>query len=267
LNHRIPILLYHRIEDSAVSTATAPSVFRQQLASLKEQGWRSLSSDELAFTLKSGRSLPERAFMITFDDGYETVRTVALDILREFDFKAISFLSTKLMRGSEGTAGDVKAEEQDEENRDAYLTWDQARELQESGLVDCQSHSHTHNNFSEYTLDAITRDLDKSVDLLSQQLRLPRAHFRHLAWPWGLSRPEWRDAASRAGFVYQYGVSRQAVRLPCPLDQVPRTCFDASTFAQFQRQLWLQTGQLSQAWEIAYPFGRKLRHIANFARG
>lgn len=262
MNHRIPILLYHRIEDSSVSTATAPEVFRQQLASLKEQGWKSLSADEFAFTLKSGRGLTERTFMITFDDGYETVRTVALDILRELDFKAISFLSTKLMRGV-----NREAEPQDDDSRDAYLSWDQARELQESGLVDCQSHSHTHNNFTEYTVDAITRDLDKSVDVLSQQLRLPRGHFRHLAWPWGLSKAEWRQAASRTGFVYQYGVARQSCRLPCPFDQIPRTCFDASSFSQFQRQLWLQTGQLSQAWELAYPVGRKLRNIANFARG
>jgi peptidoglycan/xylan/chitin deacetylase (PgdA/CDA1 family) len=260
LNDRIPILLYHRIEDSTLSTATSPQIFRQQLASLKEQGWKSLSADEFAFVMKTGRALPDRSFLITFDDGYETVRTTALDILREFNFKAISFLSTELLRGSmDGSSTG--------ENRDAYLSWDQARELQASGLVDCQSHSHTHNNFSEYSLVDISADLGKSVDLLSQQLRLPRSHFTHLAWPWGLSKATWRQAASKAGFTYQYAVARQSCRVSGVLDQIPRTCFDASSFAQFQRQLWLQTGHLSQAWEFAYPFGRRLRNLAHFARG
>jgi peptidoglycan/xylan/chitin deacetylase (PgdA/CDA1 family) len=260
LNDRIPILLYHRIEDSALSTATAPQTFRQHLASMKEQGWRSLSADEFGSVMKAGRALPDRSFLITFDDGYETVRTAALDILREFDFKAISFLSTELLRrSSDGSSND--------DSRDAYLSWDQVRELQASGLVDCQSHSHTHNNFSEYSLGDISSDLGKSVDLLSQELRLPRSHFKHLAWPWGLSKATWRQAASSAGFTYQYAVARQSCRVSSALDQIPRTCFDANSFSQFQRQLWLQTGQLSQAWEFAYPFGRRLRNLANFARG
>jgi peptidoglycan/xylan/chitin deacetylase (PgdA/CDA1 family) len=262
LNYRIPILLYHRIENSPASTATAPTIFRQHLASLKARGWKSLSADEFAFVMKSGRGVPHQSFLITFDDGYETVRTAALDILRDFNFKAISFLSTELLR----EATDRQSGSATDDSRDAYLSWDQVRELQASGLVDCQSHSHTHTNFSDYSLGEISRDLATSVDLLSSGLRLPRSHFNHLAWPWGLSKTEWRQAASSAGFTYQYGVARQSCRLSSPLDQIPRTCFDASSFSQFQRQLWLQTGHLSQAWEIAYPFGRRLRHLANFAR-
>jgi peptidoglycan/xylan/chitin deacetylase (PgdA/CDA1 family) len=263
LNDRIPILLYHRIEDTSVSTATAPAVFRQQLASLKEQGWSSLSAQQFASVMRTGRGLPAKSFLITFDDGYETVRTAALDILRELDFKAISFLSTALLRES---ADDHRISATGD-SLDAYLTWDQVRELQSSGVVDCQSHSHTHTNFSEYTLDAITEDLGRSVDLLTHQLRLPRTHFNHLAWPWGLSKPEWRAAASNAGFDYQYAVSRQSCHVAGPVDEIPRTCFDGTSFSQFQRQMWLQTGHLSHAWDIAYPFGRKLRQFAGFARG
>lgn len=263
MSHPIPILLYHRIEDSSASTATAPQVFRQQLASLKEQGWKALSAQEFAYTMKSGRPVRERSFVITFDDGYETVRTVALDILRELDFKAISFLSTNLLRDSAGTQEPLP----DGESRDAYLSWEQARELQASGLVDCQSHSHAHQNFTGYSLDAIRQDLATSVDLLSAKLALPRNHFSHLAWPWGLSRSEWRGIASGLGLSFQYAVGKQSARLSSPLDQIPRTCFDATNFAQFQRQFWLQTGQLSQAWDFAYPLGRRLRNLASFARG
>lgn len=263
MNDRIPILLYHRIEDTSVSTATAPAVFRQQLASLKEQGWSSLSAQQFASVMRTGRGLPAKSFLITFDDGYETVRTAALDILRELDFKAISFLSTALLRES---ADDHRISATGD-SLDAYLTWDQVRELQSSGVVDCQSHSHTHTNFSEYTLDAITEDLGKSVDLLTHQLRLPRTHFNHLAWPWGLSKKPWREIASGLGLAFQYAVGKQAARPSSAHDQIPRTCFDGANFAQFQRQVWLQTGQLSQVWDLAYPLGRRLRNLASVARG
>jgi peptidoglycan/xylan/chitin deacetylase (PgdA/CDA1 family) len=263
VSHSIPVLLYHRIEDSSASTATSPRIFRQQLASLKEQGWKSLSAQEFAHTMKNGGPVRERSFLITFDDGYETVRTVALDILRDLDFKAISFLSTNLLR-------DTETEQQalpDGESRDAYLSWDQARELQASGIVDCQSHSHGHQNFTGYALDAIRRDLMTSIDLLAEKLNLPRNHFSHLAWPWGLSKKEWRDIASEVGLGYQYAVGKQSARISSALDQIPRTCFDATNFSQFQRQVWLQTGQLSHVWDIAYPLGRRLKSLANVARG
>jgi peptidoglycan/xylan/chitin deacetylase (PgdA/CDA1 family) len=223
VNHPIPILLYHRIEDSSLSTATAPD----------------------------------------FDDGYETVRSVALDILRDLDFKAISFLSTNLLRDAQGAQEPLP----DGASRDPYLSWKQARELQASGIVDCQSHSHAHRNFTGCTTDAIRRDLATSLDLLSEKLALPRSHFSHLAWPWGLSKKDWRDIASELGLTYQYTVGKQSARISSALDQIPRTCFDATNFAQFQRQVWLQTGQLAQAWDLAYPLGKRLRDLAGFARG
>jgi peptidoglycan/xylan/chitin deacetylase (PgdA/CDA1 family) len=263
VNHPIPVLLYHRIEDSSASTATSPRVFRQQLVALKEQGWKSLSAQEFAHVMKRGGPVRERSFLITFDDGYETIRTAALDILRDLDFKAISFLSTNLLRDPGATQEALP----DGESRDAYLSWEQARELQASGLVDCQSHSHAHQNFSAYAHEEIRRDLATSIDLLCAQLRLPRSHFNHLAWPWGLSKKPWREIASGLGLAFQYAVGKQAARPSSAHDQIPRTCFDGANFAQFQRQVWLQTGQLSQVWDLAYPLGRRLRNLASVARG
>jgi peptidoglycan/xylan/chitin deacetylase (PgdA/CDA1 family) len=262
LNYPIPILLYHRIEDSSKSTATSPTVFRQHLVSLKEQGWKSLSAQEFAFIMQSGRPASDRSFLITFDDGYETVHSAALQILRELDFKAISFLSTGLLRNPRTGMGEIAPDDE----RNAFMTWDHVRELQAGGVIDCQSHSHMHVNFTGQALNEIRQDLATSLDLLSSELALPRSHFSHLAWPWGLSNKEWRKTASDVGFTYQYGVSRQAARPASPIDQIPRTCFDANTFQQFQRQLWLQTSQLSHAWNLAYPVGRTLRRLANFAR-
>jgi peptidoglycan/xylan/chitin deacetylase (PgdA/CDA1 family) len=259
MQHSIPILLYHRLDDSALSTATPPTEFRRHLQWLSDRGWRSLSRDEFSFFLRSGKALPSRSFMITFDDGYETNASIAFDLLAEFGYTAISFISTQLLRGN---ANEPRSAGEDEVSR-AYLSWDQARALQSSGIIDCQSHTHTHREFKHCTLDEIAVDLDTSLDVLSHELALPRSHFTHLAWPWGLSTPAWRSMAKKAGFNYQYTVARQSFHQHSPLDEIPRTCFDAAAFPQFQRQFWLQSGQLSSMWEIAYPFGRKLRQLSN----
>lgn len=255
----IPILLYHRIDDAKYSTSTSPLLFRQHLQWLKERGWRSLSADEFGLMMVSGRSVPAKSFLITFDDGYESIRSVALDILREFDFKAIAFLSTAFLRNP----GDQCVPLSNIAHPEHYLSWQQARELQSSGIVDCQSHSHWHNNFTDYSQEKLRHDLARSMDILASELKLSKSHLAHLAWPWGLSRPAWREVATAIGFKYQYGVSRQAAKANGPLDQIPRTCFDASPFSQFQRQLWLQTSHLSSIWDLAYPLGRRLRQFSS----
>lgn len=258
--HSIPILLYHRIDESALSTATPPTEFRRHLEWLSDRGWRSLSREEFTFFMQSGKSLPSRSFLITFDDGYETIASAAFDILAEFGYSAISFISTRFLR--DGTYNPRSSP--DEAVSRAYLSWDQARALQSSGVIDCQSHTHTHRRFENCMLEDIAADLRTSLDILTHEMALPRSHFTHLAWPWGLSTPEWRSAAKNAGFTYQYTVARQSFHLESPLDEIPRTCFDAAAFPQFQRQLWLQSGQLSRMWNLAYPFGRKLRQLSGF---
>lgn len=254
----IPILLYHRIDHDGLSTSTPPGEFRRHLETMKEQGWRALSAEEFARTLETKRELPSRSFLITFDDGYETVASVALDVLHDLGFPAICFIATRFMRGA------MSGEEPPADAEPAkFMTWQQVRTLQDSGLVDCQSHGHAHRNFTGESLATVREDILRSLELLSQELRLPAHRFRHLAWPWGLSTPEWRDAARGLGLRYQYGVSRQSFRVGMPMDDIPRTCFDTVTTAAFQRQLWLQAGAAAPLWDIAYPFGKRLR---NFSR-
>ncbi|NMM38843.1 MAG: polysaccharide deacetylase family protein [Glaciimonas sp.] len=226
---------------------------------LSELGWKSLSVDEFTSILIAGRSLPFRSFLITFDDGYESVKTTALKILQEFNFKAICFLSTALMRNS-----DENQTSQISETDQKFLSWSQVRELQSSGNIDCQSHSHTHNRFINFSLTEIQQDLGTSVDLLSHELRLPKDHFTHLAWPWGLSFQEWKSIASHSGFKYQYTVARQSLRPDSHFDQIPRTCFDTHTLSQFKRLLWLQTGLISPVWDYIYPHRKKVRRIIDY---
>lgn len=260
MNQPIPILLYHRIEDSDLSTATPPQVFRSHLRKLREEGWTSLSSEEFGYLMSTGRAAPERSFLITFDDGYASVATEAEGILREFGFTATLFVSTKFVRDPEALPDPADA------NAASFLDWDQVRRLQSNGIIDCQSHTHSHRNFHECTETELRHDLIRSIDILASELDLPRSHFSHLAWPWGLSTPAWRALACGCGFRFQYTVARQAFRLDAPVDEIPRTCFDATGFSAFQRQLWLQTGQLAALWDIAYPMGRSLRRIAGMLR-
>jgi len=255
MNQAVPVLLYHRIDQSGLSTATPPKVFRRHLEWLTERDWRALSAEEFGYYTRTGKTLPARTFMMTFDDGYESIVSAALPILHEFRCPAIAFLSTGLLHSEAVPAAEPQT------HATSFLSWQQIRATQTQGWIDFQSHTHSHKRFAGSTIAQIAADLTLSVDLLTQQLALPRSHFTHLAWPWGDSKPEWRKAATQAGFRYQYTVARNSFRTHMPLDAIPRTCFDAAAFPRFQFQFWLQSGQFAPVWDAAYPFGRKLRQF------
>lgn len=261
MEHAIPILLYHRIDASGLSTATPPGAFRSHLQWLHERGWRTLDTDAFTYYLRSGKALPARSFVITFDDGYESIASAAFPILQEHGYTAICFLSTKLV----GDASECRLRRQaglGEEAERLYLNWEQVRALQSCGVVDFQSHTHTHNRFEKASIETLAADLDLSRRILARELGMPASHFKHLAWPWGHSTPAWRALAKKSGFQYQYTVARQSFLRHMPRDEIPRTCFDATAFTAFQAQFRLQSGMLAQMWNLAYPFGRKLRHLA-----
>jgi len=256
--HAIPILLYHRIDTSGLPTATTPEAFRRHLQWLYERGWRTLDAETFTHYLRTGRALPPHAFVITFDDGYESIASAAFPVLQTFRYTAISFLSTGLMRNARGGR---PAHPDASRHGSLYLSWEQVRALQSCGVVSFQSHTHTHGRFEERGIDALAADLDLSRQMLVQELGLPASHFEHLAWPWGYSTPAWRTLAKKNGFRYQYTVARQSFLRHMPCDTIPRTCFDATAFTAFQAQFRLQSGALAQLWNLAYPVGRRLRHL------
>lgn len=79
--------------------------------------------------LDDGAPLPQKAVLLTFDDGYVSNFTLALPLLREYGAKAAVSLITA--RIDEGTSG--------------FLSWDECREMAKSGLVEFASHTHDHH--------------------------------------------------------------------------------------------------------------------------
>lgn len=258
---QVPVLLYHRVDHSNDFIATKPDVFRRHLQYLAERGWRSMSLKEFEACSKAGQDFPDRRFLLTFDDGYDSLAHTAAPIMEEFEFSGVAFICPHFM-ARDGTA---YAGRRDELYK-GFLNWEQARSLQASGTLEFQSHSHTHSNFAEFTATEIADDLLLSVNILSQELRLPRHYFRHLAWPWGNSTREWRMIAQNLGFEFQYTVARTSFQKNGTVLEIPRVCFDAQAFEAFQRQFWLQTGALATPWNAAYGMARSAKQMVRALR-
>jgi peptidoglycan/xylan/chitin deacetylase (PgdA/CDA1 family) len=60
-----------------------------------------ISLESLVEHLREGAPVPERAFVVTFDDGYRNVATVAAPILAELGIPATLFVTTRFSRDSQ----------------------------------------------------------------------------------------------------------------------------------------------------------------------
>ena len=80
-----------------------------------------------------------------------------------------------------------------EEGDERYLSWQELREMVESGIFEIHSHTHTHDFSwiqapSEEARRMVQQDIATSVQTLRDR---GYAHELHLAWPWRYFRKDW----------------------------------------------------------------------------
>lgn len=141
---RIPILMYHAICESSSKAGKfviTKNAFEDDLKYLKAAGYNTISFSELIDFVENNVPLPENPIMLTFDDGYYNNYCYAYPLLKEYNAKAtISII---------GKYTDLYSEISEENPNYSHITWEQAREMCDSGLVEIQNHSynsHTTDN-------------------------------------------------------------------------------------------------------------------------
>lgn len=183
----VPILCYHRLGTGVSKMVVSPASFEAQMAWLVRNGYRVIRLAELSAFLAGQRPLPQRAVVLTFDDGYESFYRHAYPVLKKYGLPATVFVYTDFLGG-----GDA-------------LTWPQMQEMLASGLVDVQSHSKSHRNLVERlpgeTEERYRANLDAEMrvprDVLER--RLTPLKVRHLAYPFGDADAAVLDSAARHG--------------------------------------------------------------------
>lgn len=94
---QVAVLVYHNIvknEEMKLKDKDALTIneFDEQLNYLKDNGYTSISLDELYNWKKGEIDIPEKSVVITFDDGFYSFKYLAQPILQKYNFKAACFL-------------------------------------------------------------------------------------------------------------------------------------------------------------------------------
>lgn len=184
----VPILCYHRFGPRKSRMIVTPEDFDAQMAYLKEHGYRVIPLADLHAFLKGQAALPQRAVVITIDDGYRSSYEMAYPILKKYGFPATFFVYSDFI-GS----------------RDA-LRWDEIRKMVRSGLIDIQPHSKTHLPLARPLIDETDEAYRKRVE---EEIRIPGQQIRRVvglplhtfAYPYGESNEFLISRLKHAGYV------------------------------------------------------------------
>jgi peptidoglycan/xylan/chitin deacetylase (PgdA/CDA1 family) len=124
----VPVFVFHSVEADS---------FGRKLHYLADNGYVPLSIDEYMDVLGGRRTPPERAVLLTFDDGRASLVTAGLPLLQRYGMKAVLFLVPGRVRAENQPATTVGPQED-------LVSWSEVETLARSGLVDIESHSLTH---------------------------------------------------------------------------------------------------------------------------
>lgn len=205
----VRVLTYHRFaEASRDPWSVRPDIFEQHMRFVAERGL-AVSLDQVLRFARGEITLPNGSVLITMDDGFSSVRTVAAPIMKRYGVPGVAYITTSLVE-SDSTTPDGER----------YLTWQQASELPAFGLV-VGSHAHTHRSLGRMTPAEAREEGATSKRLLTQHIDQPIESF---AYPFGMRPDETPETARVLGevgytsvFIAQHGtIERGAdvLRLP-----------------------------------------------------
>lgn len=186
---QVPILCYHQIRDWKSSDSKRAKdyivpveIFKQQMKMLADNGYHTISPDQLYDYLTLGSPLPSKPVMLTFDDTDLGQYTVAFPEMEKYGFKGLFFIMTVSL------------------NRTNYMSKDQVKQLSSAGNI-IGSHTWDHHNVKQYH----DKDWILQIDKPTQQLEnITGKPIRYFAYPFGLwnqqAIPELKKREFKAAF-------------------------------------------------------------------
>jgi len=220
--------LYDDMDEDVAAVGTLNLI--RHFSWLKDKEYNVVSIDDLVAAQHGKKPLPEKAVLLTFDDGYESMYTKVFPLLKLFNYPALlDIVGTWIDQVNIGAqsvkygATTISAEK--------FLSMDQIKEMNDSGLVEIGSHSYdfhqgvTGNPQGNKQPSAVTfewnvatgeyetlhslrqrlrKDMRQTVELFERLLgKRPRV----MVWPFGAFNQIGVEEARRAGMPISIGLS------------------------------------------------------------
>ena len=181
LRQEVPVLCFHHIRQDAArpnDLIISADAFQADMKMLYDSGFQTISPVQLLVYYTTGKTLPPKPFLITFDDGNADQWENSVEALDKYNFKALFFIMTITL------------------GKDNYFTEEQIRLL-----------SHWEHYIGCHTWDHQTVNSLKAKDF-EWQIKKPKAYLESLtglpvvafAYPYG----QWNEKIIPA--LKKYGI-------------------------------------------------------------
>lgn len=172
LTQRVPVFMYHdvlieRPKKGGVYFDVTVEDFEKQMALAAAEGFVTITLDELYEHLTTGKTVPTKCMVLTFDDNYQGVMDNAIPVLRKYGFKASVFVHTKYVGNV--TQGRPK------------MTYETLKSLLDEGIIQVEGHTVTHpadmklltEDQQRYELEQSKKDLESNLGIKVDYLAYP----------------------------------------------------------------------------------------------
>jgi len=192
----VPVLCYHHFDEDCHSSLCTPiSLFEEHMRYLKEEGYRVIPMRDLPGFLNYEKALPEKAVVLTIDDGYRSAYDIAYPILQKYGFTATLFIYTDFVGVSSSA-----------------LTWDHLRAMKKGGF-EVGSHTLSHCDLTKARegedMDAylarVVREIRVSKQIIDEHLDQDTLY---LAFPYGEYNQRILSLCEELGYKLGFSVKR-----------------------------------------------------------
>lgn len=186
-NRGVPVLYYHSVQKNADNEVIiTPKTLKYELQYIKDQGYTTLTMNELYNYLLHNSPIPKKSIVITFDDGYMDNYYNAFPILKDLNMKATIFCITSNLDGS------------------YYLSKEAINEMLNYG-IDIESHTVNHLKLNQLTYSEQLRELQESKKNLES---ITGKEVYAVAYPFGAFNDDSIKAAKAAGYKLGFTTNR-----------------------------------------------------------
>lgn len=164
----IPVLMYHQV--NYTKGQLSPEGFECQMNYLAKEGYHTIFIKEFDHFLKKDIQLPQKTVALTFDDGFLDSWIFVYPILKKYSLKATFFIVTARIKNRKAKCrpnledvwmGRCAREDLpyiDDSSKintrcllkydgsEEFISWGEMRAMEDSGLIDIQSHTHLHSD-------------------------------------------------------------------------------------------------------------------------
>ena len=176
-------LMYHRFDENKYpSTNIKMEVFIEHLEEINNSEIKFITFKKFEEVMET--KIDKNYLLLTIDDAFESFYLNAWPILKNKKIPFILFVSTR------------------EIGKYGYMTWDQIKEVTESGLVTIGNHSHSHEYLIDWSDEKIKKDLKTSINLFKKKIGYSPEIF---SYPFGEYSTNLKKIVKDLNFKFAFG--------------------------------------------------------------